>query len=278
MADTSKHSHPRTRPEALAKLVPSRHRTDTESREADTRGRLRNALPGSHPQNHREKQHRSTKQAAKDTVHSALELRPPINFDHLLRRDKKTPAPSRRSSGVINSGDGDISKLQQQTKRLQKQVGAGDVIKSKEDNEKREQELRHALQGVEEQGMQSTRELDNTYYILLEKAEGLRDIVDNMQKLARQSRSLKEDFEEQSREIYDQTEQAMGGYENFDQQERSIKELLSRLDTYRERTASLNDRLEAAKGRAEVCEKRVLDAQAQRKSDGARPGRSYRLS
>lgn len=266
MADAPKHNSSRARPEALAKLATSRHRTDSDHREPETRLRLRSTIQGSdHSRQHQHKQHRSTRQAARDTVQSALELRPPINFDHLLRRDKRTPVPSRRNSANKVHGDGDIEKLQEQTRLLQKRVGVDDVKKSKEDNEKREHELRAALQDVEKQAMQSTRELDNTYYILLEKAETLRGIVSNMQELAKESRDLRDDFREQSHELQIETSNAIDNFKDFVQQEQSIKSLLARLNSYKKRTAALNDRLGAARTRAEVCEKRVLNAEQQRK-------------
>ena len=244
----------------MEEIAPSRSRTDPAAPEAHRIERPRRLRAtsfrpkGQHNTSNHHHHHHSHRQAAKETVQSAIELRPPINFDHLLRRDKKSPDSSRRGSGTPQRQqqlDGSAS-----VRTAPKVVKAEDVAKAKKQNAKREEELRESLKNVEEVGMSSTRQLDDTYYAILEKSSMLRSTVASLQQLADESRRMHKAFQEDTANLEKDTNQNLESFGNFDNQERTINDLVKKLQDSRGRTNTLNDRLESARLRVEAYEER----------------------
>jgi hypothetical protein len=198
--------------------------------------------------NNGHKPHRSVRHAAKDTVQSAIDIKPPVTFDSLLRRgdrsDKRSPDSSRRGSANPQQNQ-DWDFAQQQAEAEKRRVKPEDVRRLRGENEKRERELLAALKRVEQLGMQSTRQLDDTYYSILEKAENMRNTLAEMQKLADESRSSREKFEHEAMGLKEQTEKTMNGFAES-----------------KSKTEGLNERLEAARKRVEAYEKRYRETRA----------------
>lgn len=221
--------------------------------------RSRAALPGTSSHGH--KSHRSVRHAAKDTVQSAIDIKPPVTFDSILRRgDKRSPDSSRRGSANPQGQDWDFA--QQQAEAERRRVKPEDVRKLRSENEKSEKELLGALKRVEELGMQSTRQLDDTYYSILEKAENMRNTLAEMQRLADESRSSREKFEQDAQELKAETEKSMDSFGEFKTQEETIDGYVSRLADSKAKTKGLNERLEAARKRVEAYEKRYRETRA----------------
>lgn len=221
--------------------------------------RSRAALPGTSSHGH--KSHRSVRHAAKDTVQSAIDIKPPVTFDSILRRgDKRSPDSSRRGSANPQGQDWDFA--QQQAEAERRRVKPEDVRKLRSENEKSEKELLGALKRVEELGMQSTRQLDDTYYGILEKAENMRNTLAEMQRLADESRSSREKFEQDAQELKAETEKSMDSFGEFKTQEETIDGYVSRLADSKAKTEGLNERLEAARKRVEAYEKRYRETRA----------------
>jgi uncharacterized protein YukE len=214
--------------------------------------------------NNGHKPHRSVRHAAKDTVQSAIDIKPPVTFDSILRRgdrsDKRSPDSSRRGSANPQTQDWDFA--QQQAEAEKRRVKPEDVRRLRGENEKRERELLAALKRVEQLGMQSTRQLDDTYYSILEKAENMRNTLAEMQRLADESRSSREKFEHEARGLKEQTERTMNGFGEFKSQEEAIDGYVSRLAESKSKTEGLNERLEAARKRVEAYEKRYRETRA----------------
>ncbi|KAK5130909.1 hypothetical protein LTR08_001573 [Meristemomyces frigidus] len=252
----------------LATIAPARSNTDPPAQhpareKSHLHKRLHsNTITGKHSSSRR---HR-----AKDTVQSAIDLRPPISFDQLLRREKKSPDSSRRGSGGQQQ-QRDIAewRAQQQTqaeRESRRRVRPEDVEKAKADNVKREEELRQSLKEVEEVGMSSTRQLDDTYYGILEKASILRSTVASLQQLAEESRRMHPHFREDAEGMEKETRQSIEGFGNFDEQEKAINELVGELKVSKADTEMLNERLEAARNRIEAYEKRELAKRVKRRN------------
>lgn len=149
-------------------------------------------------------------------------------------------------------------------------VKPGDVKKAQDDNAKREKELRASLQNVEEVAMSSTRQLDDTYYTILDKASLLRSTVANLQQLAEESREMHATFQERTGKLEDDTRGLLQSFDNFNAQEKLIDDLVSQLKASKSQTAELNNRLEAARNRVEAYEKREkVKAANRRKRWGA---------
>ena len=211
--------------------------------------------------------HHSHRERAKETVQSAIELKPPITFDHILRRDKKySPDSSRTGSVTAAQAQADSPRNAQQPDQRQKVNRPEDVDKARKENEKREEQLRESLKSVEEVGMSSTRQLDDTYYAILEKASILRSTVASIQQLADESHKMHSSFKEDTAKIERDTKQNLSSYGNFDQQEKRVNQLVSQLGDSRGRTDKLNDRLESARLRVEAVEQQENARQAQRRT------------
>lgn len=208
-------------------------------------------------------QHHHHRNVAKDAVQSAVELKPPISFEKLLNRDKKSPEQSSRD--VSGNQPDEAATAQQQLLHTRK-VSTADVAKAKRDNTKREEELRSSLKGVEKVGMDSTRELDDTYYSILEKASILRSTVASLQQLANDSKKMHSQFKEETEKLETETKQSVESFDNFDQQEETINALVKRLQESRDKTSGLNDRLESARLRVEAYEGRDNAKQARRRA------------
>lgn len=221
---------------------------------------------------HGHKPHRSVRDAAKDTVQSAIDIRPPVSFDNLLRRsdrnaDKRTSTESSRrgSTNPQTQLQQDWDFAAQQAEAEKRAVKPADVARLRRENERRERELGNALRRVEELGMRNTRQLDDTYYSILEKAESMRNTLAEMQRLADESRQAREGFERDTGELKGSTERTLGGFGEFKAQEETIEGYVARLAEAKEKTEGLNERLEGARVRVEEYERGYREVQAKRR-------------
>lgn len=251
-------------------MKPARSRTDPE--EQPERSHARNLSRKLHAHSIRSKAnghkpHRSVRHAAKDTVQSAIDIKPPVSFDAILRRgDKRSPDSSRRgSTNPQNQLQQDWDFAQQQADAEKRQVKPADVKKLRRENEKRESELRASLKKVEELGMQNTRQLDDTYYSILEKAESMRNTLAEMQRLADESRNSRLQFEKDTQELDSSTDGTLAAFGEFKTQEETIDGYVTRLADSKAKTERLNERLEGARTRVEAYEKGYREAQAKRR-------------
>ena len=250
----------------MAEIAPTRSRTDPPAPEQQQRSE-RPLIPrrlhasslrskGQHGSGNMQHHHHRHSRSAKETVQSAIDLRPPITFEHLLRRDKKSPDSSRRGSSIPQQQQVDGAGSVPQADVPKKLARPEDVTKLKKENEKREEQLRASLKSVEEMSMSSTRQLDDTYYAILEKASILRSTVASLRQLADESRRMHASFEEDTSKLDRDTQRNLSSYGNFQQQEKTINELVTKLSDSKGRTNKLNDRLESARLRVEAFEKR----------------------
>lgn len=250
-------------------ISPSRSRTDPPAPAEHEKSHLHKRLHSNSLRHRaftssREHHHR---QSAKETVQSAIELKPPISFDALLRRDKKSPDSSNRDSGVSQQQAQQNEWLaQQQAKEAERRrVRPQDVKKAKEQNARREKELRESLKGVEEVAMSSTRQLDDTYYSILEKASMLRSTVAGLQQLAEECSKMHSTFQDDTSKLSEDTQKNVDAFNNFDGQEKQINQLVTQLKDSKTRTGKLNDRLETCRNRVEAFERRENARQKSRR-------------
>ncbi|KAK0951801.1 hypothetical protein LTS16_026349 [Friedmanniomyces endolithicus] len=195
---------------------------------------------------------------------------PPISFDHLLRRDNKGPDSSRRGSATPpQREDGEWwyqRQLQAQAEReARRRVKPEDGTKAKAENAKRDEELRRSLKQVEELGISSTRQFDDTYYTTLEKVSILRSPVASLQQLAEESKKIRGQFDEDTRKLEEDTTKTLEGFKNFEGQEGTIDELVEKLKTSKSDTEKLDERLESARKRVEAFERREREERSKRR-------------
>lgn len=250
-------------------LVPQRSRTDPAAAESKTdrkhQPRRLRATSFRNKGQHDEQHHRHRRHA-RDVVQSAIETRPPISFDTLLRRDRRSPSPSKRQgSNEQQQQQQQQTAVQAQEAAFEKSVTAQDVENARKENERRETELRQSLKNVEDVAMSSTRELDDTYYAILEKASILRSTVQSLQHLAEETRRMHTTFDEDTQKLEKETKENLDGFHDFEQQEKTINELVKRLQSSRGRADGLNGRLESARHRVEAFEQRENEQEANRR-------------
>lgn len=242
----------------MTDTVPTRVRSDLGHQKRPSRHtvsrRLRSGTEG-----HYHRQH------AKETVQNAFDLKPPTTFEHILRRDKKDSDSSRRGSGSAQQQQ-QLDNSANVNLPPKKIVRPEDVAKAKRENERREEELRESLKGVEELGMSNTRQLDDTYYAILEKASILRSTVASLQQLADETRRMHSTFLEDTTKLEKDTQHTVEGFGNFEQQEKSINDLVAKLEGARGRTNELNDQLETARLRVEAYEQKENEKAARRRA------------
>lgn len=116
-------------------------------------------------------------------------------------------------------------------------------------------ELRESLMELNTLSNNTTRQLDNTYYSVLEKHSALQSTIASMQELAIAARKLDQDFKNESNEIVSEVDTQLQGFQNFTDQRQEIEGYAARIGAGRQRVKSLCDRLDAVKMRVEKWEK-----------------------
>ncbi|KAF2716590.1 hypothetical protein K431DRAFT_289290 [Polychaeton citri CBS 116435] len=264
----------------LTNSSPARARTDpthvsptkSSSRQhghSVTRRLHANSLLGRDRERHHH--HYSVRHSAKDHVQSAVEIKPPVSFENFLRRERKrggteSTDASRRGSGpkggngtgLDGASESQLSSQEaiERERRKRAHVTEAHVAIERARNEKRQEELRDRLKSLDELGMQSMRQLDDTYYMILEKASSLRSTVASLQKLADQGMRMHKTFEEETSTLEKGTRGSAEGWEGFSEQQRIVNELVMKLQDNKAQTEKLNGRLHVARKRVEAYDDR----------------------
>jgi hypothetical protein len=97
--------------------------------------------------------------------------------------------------------------------------------------------------------------LDNTYYNVLEKLSILHSTIASLKELATLTRQLNDDFIKESSEVVKDVETLLDGFDDFHPQERKIEDLEHRIESGREKTHVLGDRVELVKQKIERWER-----------------------
>lgn len=213
--------------------------------------------------NHHYHRHRAT-----ESVPSATTAAPPSSIDHFLRRDRRSPERRGSENGqdsrnVSEHSDAPQLDVERKTPR---EIKPEDVVRAKAQNIKREEELSRTLKSVEEIGMKSTRDLDNTYYSILEKVSVLQGTIAALQQLSNESRDLHTRFDKDASELERSSTDSLKAFTGFEGQERTVGGLVDRLKDSKTKTERLNERLELARSRVEAYEKREKEAYAKRRT------------
>jgi hypothetical protein len=113
-------------------------------------------------------------------------------------------------------------------------------------------DLRTALKSLSDQSLKTSRNLDDTYYSILEKVSVLRQTIGSLQELSGLTRELHENFESDTTELIDDVKGQFDNFENFDTQQQNILGLEDRIHVGKEKAESLTDRLTKAKERVDA--------------------------
>ncbi|KAK5117699.1 hypothetical protein LTR62_005122 [Meristemomyces frigidus] len=270
----------------LAGITPARSQTNPTSTQKHERSHFHrrlhsNTITGRVPHVHR--RHRSDGKEALRTPTSATaaEFRSGMGgFDGPLSRRERKEGGGVGSKTFLQQQEKEERERRQRAKEWEAQrlrtevkatevetVKATEVEKVKAANETRELQLRKALQSVEDLGMTATRQLDDTYYSILEKTSLLSSTCASLVELAQECRRLSASFSRDAGTLEQGTRDSISAFAGFEAQGNVVEAFVERLRESKDATAALDSRLEAARGRIEAFERR---------DRGAREGRRRR--
>jgi uncharacterized coiled-coil DUF342 family protein len=123
-------------------------------------------------------------------------------------------------------------------------------------------DLRTTLQSLSELSMSTTRDLDDIYYSILDKASTLHNTINNLQELSLLTRQLHHDFDGHADELKEVWQEQINSFSGFNAQKEKIDGLDGRVKASREKADKLSSRLQAAQERIRVLEVREGEWQA----------------
>jgi CHAD domain-containing protein len=115
--------------------------------------------------------------------------------------------------------------------------------------------LRQTLHSLSDASLKTSRQLDDTYYSILEKLSALRQTIGSLQDLCTLTKQLHATFDSDTADLTDEIKAQFLGFDNFSAQENLIDELETRIQGGREKAEALAKRLDSARSRVEAREK-----------------------
>ncbi|KAF2705218.1 hypothetical protein K504DRAFT_471730 [Pleomassaria siparia CBS 279.74] len=211
----------------------------------------RSHLPSLHHHTHR---HHHTRHA-KGTVQSAVQLHAPTSFGDLLKQASRSshnsPSHSRRESIAVTTPDRNED-VYYKAAHAQKPVGPEDVSRERAMVKVREEELRAAMQKLSEQSFKTSRDLDDTYYSILEKVSSLRQTIASLQELCGLTKELHDTFESDTQELVEETRGQFEGFNDFETQQEQVTALEDRIKAGKQKADKLTAKLENTRRRVEA--------------------------
>ncbi|XPS93748.1 hypothetical protein M3J09_003089 [Ascochyta lentis] len=211
-----------------------------------------------HDDEHR--RHSSTRHHAKEVVQSALQ--PPTSFGDLLKqaRGSKDSSPSHSRSHSRRRSPKTRETGEQQRKRddagltipPSRPLRPEEIEREARRVEARERNLRTVLQSLSDQSLKTSRQLDDTYYSILEKVSTLRQTIGTLQELCGLTKDLHGNFETDAQELLDDVQGQFESANSFDTQQKQLTALEERIRIGKEKADTLTTRLAAAKERVDA--------------------------
>ncbi len=97
----------------------------------------------------------------------------------------------------------------------------------------------------------TTKQLDETYYSVLEKLGALQTTIDGLKELAEHTRQLTSNFSTEANELVTDIHAQLDAFGEFEDQQKRIESLQSRIQTGRELIKSLSERVDVVSERIE---------------------------
>lgn len=217
---------------------------------------------------HHHHHHKNHNHHVRDAVQSAVQLYHPSPFGDTTKQPKHGSSDTAPSSvpSVSGSRRGSLGILGKSvehrgTVQIPRIVRPEDVEVERQRNEKREEELRASLQTLSEHSLRATRQLDDTYYSILEKASVLQSTIDRLQQLSTRMKELHSEFESETDKLGADIQAQIDGFGDFSHQKERVQELENRVKAGRERTGALTARLGDASKRIDA--RKELEAEWQ---------------
>ncbi|KAH6670477.1 hypothetical protein B0J14DRAFT_515986 [Halenospora varia] len=176
-----------------------------------------------------------------------------VNGEQGTMSEGATPIPSRdvsRRTSVLG-----VSREDGEKEKEKRVVREGQVAAERERGAQRAIELRNATLDLNTLSNNTTRRLDMTYYSVLEKLSLLQNTISSMKELARMSKSLNEEFHDESEGVIADVTGQLESFDQFQQQERRISSLAERVKQGREKINTLAGRVNIVQDRVEGWER-----------------------
>jgi DNA repair ATPase RecN len=113
-------------------------------------------------------------------------------------------------------------------------------------------DLHTALKSLSDESLKTSRRLDDTYYSILEKVSVLRQTIGTLQELSGLTTELHDNFEADTKDLTDDVQGQIDGFNNFDKQQKQIVDMEQRVTESKTKADSLTDRLSKAKERVDT--------------------------
>ncbi|KAH8689203.1 hypothetical protein BGW36DRAFT_275902, partial [Talaromyces proteolyticus] len=137
-----------------------------------------------------------------------------------------------------------------------------DLEEVRRTREKGEEFLRAKLSSMGLLAADITRQLDYTYYNLLERVSTLYSTIRTFQELIDSSSALQDNFQRDNANIESDIRKQLGDFQNFDPQMRRIDVLEDRMSAGRNKMEALGDRLDVVRREIKAWERRENEWQA----------------
>ncbi|KFH47984.1 hypothetical protein ACRE_011830 [Hapsidospora chrysogenum ATCC 11550] len=180
-----------------------------------------------------------------------------------IRHSLDVPRPdvlsqSRRTTGSVmaarDEGAGPASRVNS-NQLPSKESKDEKLLKVLDRTDSRVEGLKQSLGDLHSFSTTATKRLDETYYAVLDKTSALQNTVAALRDLAEASREIYGTFEEESQDIEVDISRQLDALGRFDEQQRTIESLQSRIQTGRARIRSLSGRVDVVRERVEGWER-----------------------
>ena len=135
-------------------------------------------------------------------------------------------------------------------------VRAIDVLRERQRNVRRAEEVRDVFHAVEEKAKTAESRLEDVFGSLQAKVAVLRSTIEELQGLVSDTSTLREKFERESGDVEGEARGKIEGFETFEAQSKAIAECEGRIAEGRRRVVVANERLEKARIGVEEWERR----------------------
>ncbi|KAK3501269.1 hypothetical protein B0T13DRAFT_511278 [Neurospora crassa] len=173
-----------------------------------------------------------------------------------------TPNASRRASILNASPSADDSVPSVATAALASNLSGGRVLLNEDEIAKerqraiaRERGLKKSLEDLEQFSNNTTRQLDDTYYSVLEKLCVLQNTILALKEVAVASQDMTSHFTTEANELVTDVSLQLDAFGQFEDHQKRIEQLQDRVYAGRDRIKSLSDRVDLVRERIESWER-----------------------
>ncbi|GAB1310320.1 hypothetical protein MFIFM68171_00530 [Madurella fahalii] len=216
---------------------------------------------------HRHHSHRATKERERDTRSPVAQSAVPVGQGRRSFEGPRSegvtpnlsPNASRRTSILYPTTDEVMSAL-----AAMSHAAPAPAMKSEKDHELireqqravvRESGLQRSLAELETFASATTKQLDETCYLFLERLSALQGTIAALQELAGLSQQLNNNFSTETEELVTDITSQLDAFGQFEDQQKRIESLQSRINTGRESIRALSGRVDTVRDRIESWER-----------------------